>query len=518
MNLPRLPDFNAWSFFKRLVLVLGATSIYVVLFLLLHPVVEAQLDLLALLPVIVASGLLGLRPGLISVVLAVLLNIWLHRLVGEAWSHLFSFGNQLNWLVLLIIGLVVGFLSDLLSGLREQSYTLTHEIDERRRAEERLRRQQLFIGKVMDTIPNFIFVKDRDGHYILANKAFASRHGMTPQEIQGKTDTDLYNEKDAATFLQDDREVMASLQEKFTPEVEVSDPQGNPQWLQVIKMPLILQGEVEQVIGIVTDITERKRIEQDLQTAKEAAENAREAAEAANIAKSDFVSLVSHELKSPITSVKLSAELLASGTPGPVNEMQVKLIKSISNNSERMTRLVSDLTDISRIEAGRLPLELSAVPLQEIVDEVTQSLGGQIEEKKQVLTLHIPDNLPVLWSDRARLVQILTNLVSNAHKYTPEGGEITISAACIDAQPQPKAVCVGVQDTGIGISPEDQRQLFEKFFRSDDQKARNVTGTGLGLSITKNLVELQNGRIWVESQLRQGSTFYFTVPTVNGRR
>jgi len=240
----------------------------------------------------------------------------------------------------------------------------------------------------------------------------------------------------------------------------------------------------------------------------------------ANLAKSEFVSFVAHELKNPMTSIKGYTELLAAGAVGPISEMQANFLNTIRSNVERMATLVSDLNDQSKIEAGRLRLEYKAVAIADVVDEVLRSTRRQIEEKKQTITVEIPAQLPAVWADRTRLGQVLTNLVSNAHKYTPEGGQIIVGAEAADNQWDPqgaaRVVHVWVRDTGIGISVEDQPKIFQKFFRSEDQKAREAPGTGLGLNITRSLVEMQGGRIWFESEFRKGTTFHFTVPVAEG--
>ncbi len=239
------------------------------------------------------------------------------------------------------------------------------------------------------------------------------------------------------------------------------------------------------------------------------------AVEAANLAKSDFISFVSHELKTPMTSIRGFTDLLAAGAVGPVNEAQAGFLATIRSNVNRMASLVTDLADISRIEAGRLRLDFGAVSISEVIDEVVRSVKAQIDKKGQKLVVEIPDDLPAVWGDQTRLVQILLNLVSNANKYTPNNGTITIQAKRTqdgEDAAAPEVVQIAVKDTGIGIRPEDQKKIFTKFFRSDDPKAREASGTGLGLNITKNLVELQQGRIWFESEYRKGTTFYFTIP------
>jgi len=240
-----------------------------------------------------------------------------------------------------------------------------------------------------------------------------------------------------------------------------------------------------------------------------AIENARlyEEVRQADRAKSEFVSFVAHELRTPMTSIRGYADLLAKGSVGPLAPQQQEFVRIILSNAERMQVLVSDLRDISRIETDQLHLEIKPVRLAEPLEDGLQATQGQIEARSQQLTLDVPENLPPVYADPARLAQILTNLLSNAYKYTPEGGRIRVRAWL-----QNGYVHCAVSDSGVGISPEDQARLFTKFFRSEDPAVREMPGTGLGLCIVKSLVELQGGEIKVESQLGRGTTFTFTVP------
>jgi signal transduction histidine kinase len=241
--------------------------------------------------------------------------------------------------------------------------------------------------------------------------------------------------------------------------------------------------------------------------------------QAANRAKSEFVSSAAHELKNPLTSIKGYSDLLVGGAVGPVSEKQAGFLTTIRSNAERMGTLVSDLQDISRIEAGQLLLKFSKESLEDIINEVVSSLKKQVDEKRQHLVINLPENLPLIWCDKIRIIQVLTNLVSNAHKYTPAEGRIEIRSESVqdqgDGEGVNQLICVTVKDSGIGISQEDQKKLFQQFFRSEDKRVRETTGTGLGLSITKKLVEMQGGKLWFDSQLGQGSTFHFTIPTLD---
>ncbi len=235
----------------------------------------------------------------------------------------------------------------------------------------------------------------------------------------------------------------------------------------------------------------------------------------ANEAKTEFVSFVSHELKQPMTSMKGYIDLLTKGIGGPVNDNQMQFLKIIRSNVERMNRLVQDLLDISRIESGRLRLEIDKVQPEEVVSESVRAFEQEIKAKQQNLQVHIDAAapLPAVEGDRGRLIQVLTNLVSNASKYTPENGDITIEVKPTTMDDE-AFVLWSVQDTGIGMTQEELERLFTKYFRSDNPMVRSVQGTGLGLVITQSIVELHGGQIWVESEPNEGSTFSFTIPVV----
>jgi signal transduction histidine kinase len=239
----------------------------------------------------------------------------------------------------------------------------------------------------------------------------------------------------------------------------------------------------------------------------------------ANQAKSEFISFVAHELKTPMTSIRGYTDLVAQGAVGPVTQPQANFLATIRLNVDRMAALVSDLNDVSRIESGRLKLEFAAVPIAPALDEVLEALQSQIDGKEQKLALEIPVDLPPAWVDRGRLIQILTNLLSNAHKYTPGGGSLRIAVEQTpnrwDSAGPPEVIHFLIQDSGLGISAQEQNSIFQKFFRSEDGTVRDLPGTGLGLHITRNLVEMHGGRIWFESEFRRGSTFHFTVPAAS---
>ena len=227
----------------------------------------------------------------------------------------------------------------------------------------------------------------------------------------------------------------------------------------------------------------------------------------ANQAKTKFVSVVTHELRIPMTSIKGYTDLLRQGAVGPVNEQQANFLGVIRNNVDRMSTLVSDLSDISHIDSRRIKLDLALIALPIYVEETLQGYHIKFTEKEQILVVDFPSDLPPVYADAGRVVQVMTNLLNNAWRYTPSGGTITVKARVEGTK-----VKVEVADTGIGISPTDQKELFTQFFRSEDPAVRDQQGWGLGLTVTKKFLEIMGGEIGVASELKKGSTFWFTLP------
>lgn len=276
----------------------------------------------------------------------------------------------------------------------------------------------------------------------------------------------------------------------------------------------------ERPIGVVYLFTERNvnlenRLDFVVQVADNAAiavENARlyEALRKTNDAKSEFVSLVSHELRTPMTSIRGYADMLGRQRAGTLNSQQQAFVETIQRNTDRMHILVSDLLDISRIETGKLELNVEVTGIRESVDRALETVTEMICKRNHELAIDVQKSLPNVYVDPDRLTQVFINLLSNAAKYTPKCGQITVGA--VYSEKDPAFIRCAVSDNGIGIETEDQIKLFTKFYRVDAPEVRDQPGTGLGLAITKNLIELQGGRIWLQSRPGQGSTFYFTVP------
>jgi two-component system NtrC family sensor kinase len=222
--------------------------------------------------------------------------------------------------------------------------------------------------------------------------------------------------------------------------------------------------------------------------------------------KSDFVAAVSHDLRSPLTSIKGFADLLS--VVGPLNEQQQSFLGKIRRGVDAITDLISDLLDLGRIETG-VNLEMEPCDLGAIVEKTVESLRSHANLRKQSLHKHIVLDLPPVSGNPVRLDQAVSNLISNAIKYTPQGGRISVSVTSEDGQ-----VVVTVKDNGIGISPDDLQHIFDKFYRVKSKETEEISGSGLGLSIVKSIIDKHRGRIWVSSQEGAGSTFVFVLPAI----
>ncbi|MFN2197568.1 MAG: GAF domain-containing protein [Anaerolineales bacterium] len=249
-----------------------------------------------------------------------------------------------------------------------------------------------------------------------------------------------------------------------------------------------------------------------------ALDNARlhQAVQQTNQAKSQFISVVVHELRIPMTAIKGYTDLLRQGAVGAVSEAQLNFLEVIRKNVDRMATLISDLSDLNRVESGRLKLAPSEISLYSVVQETVKSLGPKLAEKDQSLQVEVPEDLPELYADPQRIAQVFGNLLNNAWKYTPAGGAIQVRAEHFPtAGDQPEHIRVSVADNGIGISAEDQESLFTPFFRSEAAAVREEQGWGLGLSVAKSLLDVMGGEIGAHSQEGSGSTFWFTLPVEN---
>jgi len=350
------------------------------------------------------------------------------------------------------------------------------EINERERVEEELRESEARSRAMLQAIPDIVFRLSRDGEY-LDYKAETGADLFAPPEIfLGKKVVDI---------------LPSSVAHQTMPAIVEALRTGKT---QVFEYALILRGEprefeariavsgADEVVAIVRDVTQRKEVDR---------------------LKDEFISTMSHELRTPLSSLRGFTELLL--TRDFSLEKQRELLSIMKKEATRLTNLINDFLDLQRIESGQQNYHLTWVDLAAVLRESIALFANTTE--RHTFQLQVPDRLPPVQADADRLHQVLINLLSNAVKFSPQGGAIIIGV-----RPEESEVVVWVADQGVGIPPEGYLKVFERFFRIDNRDTRNIGGTGLGLTLVKEIIAAHDGRVWVESTLGQGSTFFFTLP------
>ncbi|MGD9116673.1 MAG: MASE3 domain-containing protein [Dehalococcoidia bacterium] len=336
-----------------------------------------------------------------------------------------------------------------------------------------------------DEAPDAYFSCGTDGIIKRANRSAAELLGYSREELEGRPVADLYADtpggKGRAEMVF--RRFVAG-EEVRDQEMEVRRADGSPVWVSLSVRPIRdKEGRVVASRSMMTDITEQKKLDQ---------------------LKDDFIGLVSHELRSPMTVITGAVNTVLTEAERLSPEETQQLLRDAAAESETLSNLLSNLLELSRVQAQRLVLHSEAIDVKKTVRESVDKVKRQYGSHKFVIRL--PRHLPPVYADPLRLERILYNLLENAVKYSPPGGKVTVSA-----QLQGEQMVIGVSDRGIGISPADQAKLFGPFQRLE-KRPDGVRGIGLGLMVCRRLVEAHGGNIWVESEPGHGSTFYFTMP------
>jgi two-component system sensor histidine kinase/response regulator len=428
-------------------------------------------------------------------VLAMVVVVAIHELL-----RLTAFPSLTEWqryIVTLTLLAVASALPVLILTRRSESLASAHS-----RTDDELASERRMLRTLIDNLPDFIYVKDAQCRFLLANVSVAKLMGTTPEKLLGKSDFDFYPPELATQYSNDELDVMRAGQPLLNLEEAGLDQDGNKISLLTSKVPLRDEsGQVIGILGIGRDITARVKVEAEVRAA-------REQAEAANRAKSEFLANMSHEIRTPMNGVIGMAELML-GTE--LDREQRDFAETIHESGRALLTVINDILDFSKIEAGKLELEQLDMDLRGTVEDAARLLAVQAHGKGLELAVSIDPSLPAyVRGDPGRLRQILLNLGGNAVKFT-DAGEVAINVAVVERDDKGALVRFDVRDTGIGIPPERQNMLFQPFSQVDASTTRRFGGTGLGLSIVRRLVELMGGTCGVESTVGVGSKFWFTA-------
>jgi PAS domain S-box-containing protein len=336
---------------------------------------------------------------------------------------------------------------------------------------------------VIRSIAEGLVVVDAGGKVIMMNPAAEKLLGISKKDKIGRRVLDNLKEEQLVSLVHD-------TPDKENREIELISQQDETK--KVLRASsAVIENEYGQTVGMVSvlsDITKQKKLDE---------------------MKSNFVASVSHELRTPLVSIDKSISMILEGQAGQITETQQQFLSIAERNIKRLGLLINDLLDLSKLEAGKMEIRRQACSLDSVINEAIDGLYSWAKTKTINFERKIQDGLSQVDIDPSRIIQVLTNLLGNAIKFTPKDGRITVEAKW---NSQKDKIEVSVQDTGIGISKENLSKVFDKFFQAGERVSTDINGTGIGLSIAKEIVELHQGRIWAESEQGGGTKFTFTLP------
>ncbi|MBH0208814.1 MAG: HAMP domain-containing protein [Nitrospira sp.] len=420
-----------------------------------------------------------------AVLLAVMLSIWLAHSITKPLSEIASAAQALSagnptMRIRTTAQDEVGLLASTLNQMADQLHTKIEELSEDR--------AQLLA--VLTSMVEGVMVLDARGHVLQINPALERMFGISRMEARGRPWAELFRHERLNNL------VTAILLTRTPHDDEIVLPLSG-RHLHIEASPAGGERDNEACLVLVFhDVTDLRRLEK---------------------IRKDFVANVSHELRTPLTSIKGYVEaLLDGGKDDP--SVAGRFLDIILKQSDRLNLIIEDLLELSKIESGQISLKEEPIDLRALVDRTLSTIKPIADRKSHRLVTALDPSLPLIAGDDDRLVQVLTNLLDNAIKYTPQGGTITVGGTPSPSDPLPAAIDLTVSDTGIGIPEKDHPRIFERFYRVDKARSRDLGGTGLGLAIVKHLVEGHGGQVWVEANHPQGSRFVVRLPIKGGKR
>ncbi len=375
-------------------------------------------------------------------------------------------------------------------------------VTDRRRTEQTLKTREAYLKAVFDNVPYHMWLKDRQGRYLLVNQPFLDFFDITSHDYPiGRTDMELWPDEMSKQFMDEDQEVMETGQLRvIEKKLEIF---GKRVWFEIYRAPVVDPGgRLLGTIGIANDITNRILADHELKKATTAAQSASEA-------KTRFLANMSHEIRTPLNAIIGMVRLLLESRVDP---SQLKLLNNMKASSENLLSIINDILDFSKIESGQIEISKTDFNLPELIRKIYDSNEFRAEDKGIKFHYSMDSRLGKNYKgDSVRIQQVLNNLVSNALKFTAEG-TVELTLDLVEQDIAGDRVRFAVQDSGIGISTENQKKIFESFQQEDESITRTYGGTGLGLAISRQLVELMGGNLELESEKNKGSRFFFTIP------
>jgi len=386
------------------------------------------------------------------------------------------------------------------------------DITGQRRAEQALREMTEMLESLIEASPVAIIAFDADGLLTRWNPAAERSFGWAAADVLGGPNP-LVGPAEREEFQAFFARAMGGESWRDL-EVTRRRRDGSKIELSVSSGPMrSADGTIVGLVSLLADVTERRLAEAERERLLAALAEQNELLLELDKLKDEFVALVSHELRTPLTSIRGYLELIMDGDAGELTAEQAEFLSVIDRNADRLLRLVGDLLFMAQLEAGAMKLEVGAVELGRLAAEAVRAATPSAEKRDIELTLDVEDGVPEVRGDRSRLAQVLDNLLSNALKFTPAGGRVTVSIAATG-----ESVVAEVADSGMGMTPEEQGRLFQRFFRTTDATRQAIQGTGLGLAISKGIVEAHGGTISVESAKGLGTRFRIILPALQGEQ
>lgn len=350
-----------------------------------------------------------------------------------------------------------------------------------------------------------MYILDMNGNFIKMNKSGLDILGCKEEELNGSPLSKWITPESFKIYQERMAALLSGKSIKTSELIEVMTRNGEHRWVETNTRAIKEGTMITEIHGIARDVTEKRMLEEKLREYHEKLQRSYEELMEADRAKTEFVSNITHELLTPLTSINGFVELLSEGTIGTINPEQKKSLDIILRNSDRLIRLIRELLDSTRLENNTFVMQFKNVSLESIILKSIQDIYPQANEK-QITIIEEIQPLTQIWGDDERLMQVLRNLLINAIKFTPNNGKITIKSSN-----ENEHVKISISDTGIGIPKEKLKTIFERFYQVDGSASRKYGGVGLGLSICKSIIDKHNGSIWAQSE-GNGSTFHIVLP------